>query len=208
MQLYKAIVVDSHRMFADGFCELLKKKVTSFNTVDSCYSISIAKQRMQQKEYDYLFTDVVLNNDESKDFIKYCHKEYPSLIIIAVSGLINSFDIKELLNIGINAYLAKSASSDELQVAVERTSTGEKYISVELAGKLATALYSKNNNNLTKKELEVLRLVAKGLTIAEAAESMHLSQHTIIGHRRNIMLKLGVRSATEIVKYAYENNLY
>jgi len=50
-------------------------------------------------------------------------------------------------------------------------------------------------------------MVAKGLTIAETAGQMHLSPHTVIGHRRNIMHKLGVRSAAEIVKYAYENKL-
>ena len=61
-------------------------------------------------------------------------KNIANLIIIAVSGVTNLFDIKELLNIGIDAYLAKSAGSDELQTAIERTSAGEKYISVELAG--------------------------------------------------------------------------
>jgi DNA-binding NarL/FixJ family response regulator len=206
--MYKALVVDGHRMFTESLCELLKRKIANFSLVESSYSIVSAKQKMEQKEFDYLFTDSNINSNESKDFIEYCRKQYPNLIIIAVSAETNTFDVKELLNIGINAYLAKSAGSDELQMAIERTGIGEKYICAELAGKLASFLYAETNNQLTKKELAVLRLVAKGLTIAEAALQMHLSQHTIVGHRRNIMQKLGVRSATEIVKYAYENNLY
>src|ERR1700753_3714374 len=113
MHLYKAIVVDSHRMFTEGFCELLKQKTTSFNMVESCYSITNAIHRMAQKKYDYLFTDVVFNNNESKVFIEYCHKQYPDIIIIAVSSVTNLFDIKELLSIGIDASLSKSPGSDE-----------------------------------------------------------------------------------------------
>jgi DNA-binding NarL/FixJ family response regulator len=208
MQSYRVIVVDSHRMFNEGLCELLKKKIKTFNLIDSCYSIEAAKQKMLQQQYDFLFTDIAMTDGDPKEFIAYCRQKYSNLTIIAVSSITNCYEIKELLGIGINAYLSKSAGSDELQTAIERTWAGEKYISVELAGRLATAIYVKDNSNLTKKELEVLRLVAKGLTINQAAELMHLSQHTIIGHRRNIMQKLGIRSATGIVKYAYENKLF
>ena len=208
IQSYKVIVVDSHRMFNEGFCELLRKKIKTFSTIDSCYSIEAARLQMQQVQYDFLFTDVIMPDGDVKEFIAYSRKQYNGLTIIAVSSATDCFDIKELLGIGINAYLSKSAGSDELQTAIERTWAGEKYISVELAGRLATAIYVKDSSNLTKKELEVLRLVAKGLTINQAAEVMHLSQHTIIGHRRNIMQKLGIHSATGIVKYAYENKLF
>jgi len=205
---YKVLVVDSHRMFTEGFCELLKKKISAFSLIDSCYSIKIAKQKMEQQEYDYLFLDVMASDSDPKEFVAYCRKQNEGLIIIAISSLSDCFDIRDLLGIGIHAYLSKSAGSHELQTAIERTWAGEKYISVELAARLATSIYVKDNSNLTKKELEVLRLVAKGLSISEAADLMHLSQHTIIGHRRNIMQKLGVHSATAIVKYAYENKLF
>ncbi len=205
---YKVLVVDSHRMFTEGFCELLKKKISAFSLIDSCYSIRTARQKMEHQHYDYLFLDIATSDSDSREFIAECRKQSKSLIIIAISNLSDCFDIREMLGIGINAYLSKSAGSHELQTAVERTWAGEKYISVELAAKLATSIYVKDNSNLTKKEMEVLRLVAKGLSISEAADLMHLSQHTIIGHRRNIMQKLGVHSATAIVKYAYENKLF
>ena len=208
MQLYNVLVADSHKLFTEGFCELLRKKIKNFATINPCYSLDVAKKELNTREYNYLFTDAGIHNNDSKEFITYCRRYHKDIIIIVVATSNDLSEIKVLLSIGINAYLSKSAGSDELQTAIEKTRAGEKYISVEQAGKLAASIYVKNDNNLTKKELEVLRLVAKGLTISEAAELMHLSQHTIIGHRRNIMQKLGVHSATAIVKYAYENNLF
>lgn len=207
MQFYKALVLDNHRMFADGFCELLKKKIKSFTVIDPCYSIEAARNKIELCDYDYFFLDISIRDKESKELMFFCRKKFPKLIIVAVSSLNDAFEIKEILSIGIHGFLSKSAGSEELQTAIARTLAGEKYISVELAGKLVTSIYTKDSGALTKKELQVVRLVAKGLTIIEAANEMHLSQHTIIGHRRNIMQKLGVRSATGIVKYAFENKL-
>lgn len=200
-------MADSHQMFTDGFCELLKKKLANFNVATPCYSTSQAKEKLLREKYDFLFTDIIPHSNESKLFIEHCRRKYKHMLIIAVSGVTNALDVKDFLNSGVDAYLAKSAGSIELQIAIEKAMQGQKYISSELAGKITTALYAKSINRLSNKELEVLRLVAKGLTIIEAAEEMHLSQHTIINHRRSIMQKLGIHSATEMVKYAFENNL-
>jgi DNA-binding NarL/FixJ family response regulator len=203
---YKAIIVDDHRMFAESFGEILKK-ISGFNIIDECYTIEEAQQKMLQQEYDYLFVDLLIPGSDTKEFITECLKLNDRLVIIVVSSVTDPFTIKELFGNGIHAFLSKSAGTNEIKTALEATLLGEKYVSTNLAGKLATAMFAKKNNKLTKKEIEVIRLVAQGLTIAEAAETLHLSTHTIVGHRRNIMQKLGIRSATEIVKYAYENKL-
>jgi DNA-binding NarL/FixJ family response regulator len=206
MEFHKALVVDDHRMFAESFCGLLKNMAV-FSIVDQCNSIEKAEYKMRQEEYGYLFADLLIpGGPDTKEFIKKCHELNESLVIIVVSSVTDLFTIRELLGSGINAFLSKSAGSNEINSALEAIKSGEKYISVELAGKLAVA-NMENKTSLTKKENEVIRLVAQGFTIAESAEKMHLSPHTIIGHRRNIMQKLGIRSATEMVKYAFENKL-
>ena len=206
IESYKAIVVDDHRMFAESFCDLLKK-VAGFDIADPCNSIEKAENKMAQQEYDYLFADLIIPGSDAIAFIKKWRRLNANLIIIVVSSVMDLFTVKELLGNGINAFLSKSAGNNEIKNAMAAIKKGEKYISTELAGKMALAVSIEDKTNLTKKEFEVIRLVAEGLTIAEAAERMHLSPHTIIGHRRNIMQKLGIRSATEMVKYAFENKL-
>ncbi len=207
MKLYNAILVDDHKMFAETFSEYLKKKVTSFNIIHQCNSVAAAKQKMQELQYDFLFVDVTIPGDDTKEFMSYCQTEYPGIIILVVSSTTDLYVIRDLFDIGVNGFLSKAAGTEEIQLAIENTLAGEKYISAGLAGKLATFTYTKSQNILTKKEQEVLLLVAKGLTIAEAADTLFVSQHTIIGHRRSIMQKLNLRSATEMVKYAYDNKM-
>jgi DNA-binding NarL/FixJ family response regulator len=206
MKSYKAIVVDDHRMFAESFCDLLKK-MADFGIVDQCNTIEKAQQKMLVQEYDYLFSDLLMPGSDAMDFIKKCRKLNENLIIIVISSTMDLSTIKELFGAGINSFLSKAAGTNEVKTAIDAARIGEKYISTELAGKMAVAVSTEKQTNLTKKEIEVLRLVAKGLTIAEAADKLFLSPHTIVGHRRNIMQKLGIRSATEMVKYAFENNL-
>lgn len=207
MKLYNAILVDDHKMFAETFSEFLRKKVSTFNIIHQCNSVTVAKEKMRQLDYDFLFVDVAIPGDDTKEFMLYCQSNYPGIIIIVVSSTTDPYTIRDLFDSGINAFLSKAAGTEEIQIAVERTVAGEKYVSAALATSLATFTYAKTQHNLTKKELEVLLLVAKGLTIAEAADTLFVSQHTIIGHRRSIMQKLGVRSATEMVKYAYDHKL-
>jgi DNA-binding NarL/FixJ family response regulator len=206
IQSYKALVVDDHKMFAETLRDFLKK-MGQFSVVDECSSIEDAGQKMLQHTYDYLFTALIIPGSDVQEFIENSSKFNTGLNIIVVSSVTDPFVIKELFGKGIHAFLSKSASTNEIKAALEAISSGEKYISTNLVGKLATAMYIIDHNNLTPKEIEVIRLVAKGLTIVEAAQVMQLSSHTIVGHRRNIMQKLGIRSATEIVKYAFENKL-
>ena len=175
--------------------------------IDQCYSLEEANRKLLFDKYDYFFIDIMIPGGNVKEYIEGFLKLNKETIVIAISSVSDPFLIKEFFGFGIHAFISKSAGSHEIQLALESTSSGGKYISANLAGKLATAIYIRDSNNLTKKEMEILRMVAKGLTIAETAGQMHLSPHTVIGHRRNIMHKLGVRSAAEIVKYAYENKL-
>jgi len=162
---------------------------------------------MLYEKYDYFFADLLILGSDTTKFIDECSHINSNMIIIVVSAVTDPYIIKELLANNIHAFLSKSAGINEIKTAIEAISLGEKYVSTNLAGKLATHMFAKSNEKLTKKEIEVLRLVAQGFTIIEAAKTLHLSTHTIVAHRRNIMQKLGIRSATEMVKYAFENKL-
>lgn len=204
--LLSAMVVDDHRLFAESFTEVLKR-LNTFHQTEICFNIDSARKKLEQSHFNYLFIDLMMPGNDTTAFISECNKLYENLIIIAVSSTTDPFIIKDLFNKGLDAFLSKLSGSYEIQAAIEATWSGEKYLSPNISGKIISADKANSHKNLTKKEIEVVLLVAKGHTIAETAAIMHLSVHTVIGHRRNIMQKLGLRSAIEVVKYAYENKL-
>lgn len=206
MPSFNALVLDDHKMFVESFAELLKK-VASFASVDLAYTVSSAKELLQKKKYDYLFMDLMIPGDDPSLFIAYCRAQFSQINIIVISSTSDPVLIKRLLGLGIDAFVSKTTGSEELKTAIERTWAGEKYISTDMSTRLASVSFIESKVHLTKKELEVMRNVAQGYTIAEMAKLMHLSPHTVISHRRAIMQKLGLRSATEIVRYAYENKI-
>ena len=206
MQTKNVLIADYQRLFADSLREFLKNHF-HFNQVEVCYSFTEAKEKMHQTGYHILFMEPFIPGFNTQEYLRQFLQLNPDLAIVSVSSNKDAFFIQQLFGAGIQGYISKSAGSREIGEALKAVETGEKFISSDLTGNLATAISVKSSKNLTDKELEILRLVANGLTIAEAAGEMNLSPHTIIGHRRNIMHKIGVRSATEMTKYAFENKL-
>jgi DNA-binding NarL/FixJ family response regulator len=206
MMPLSAIIVDDHQMVSEGF-KVLLRKMGKFGYVTSFYSVSDARQEMLQNKYDYLFSDLLMPGFDIKEFIGFARETFPDLIIIIISSGTDISVVRELFKTGVNAYLSKSVGALELKNAIEKIDEGEKYISTDIASKLVNSVFEKEKAKLSKREVEILKYVADGKSITETAAIMHLSHHTIIAHRRNIMEKLGLHSAPEMVKYAYENNL-
>lgn len=206
LPFFKALLIDDHILFAQSLAELIRAMAPA-SDINYMTSVEKIREELKANEYQFLLIDLLIPGVDTKEFISYCVKKYPTLIIIVISSVIDISKIKECFSIGIGAYLTKAISSYELKLALEKTYRGEKYISSDLSGRLASSFFSVEQNNLTTKELEVLRLVAAGNTVNQIAATLHSSPFTIMAHRRKIMKKLDLHSAAELVKYAFENNL-
>lgn len=203
---FKALLLDDHVIFSQGLAELIRKmspesEVIHFNSVET------AKASLLKEEYQFLLSDIVIPGSNTLEFITYCKKKFPNLTIIILSSITDMTTIKEFFSLGISGYLSKAVNNYELKIALEKTYQGEKYVSADLSGRLASSFFVAEKNSLTKKEIEIIRMVAAGHTVDAASKLLHLSPYTILAHRRNIMKKLDLHSAAELVKYAFENNL-
>jgi two-component system nitrate/nitrite response regulator NarL len=202
----KIMLVDDHAILSIGMLELLKRLMPG-SEVNYFSSTAKAAVALKADEYRYLITDLVMPGEDVREFILSSRKTYPQLIIMILSSLSDVNLLRDYLAKGIDGYLSKSINEHELKQAFEATFSGKKYISSDLNSKLATSLYSIENTVLTKKELEVLRLVAAGYNVKKIADQLFVSPVTVMTHRRSILSKLGLHSAAELVKYAYDNNL-
>jgi len=123
----------------------------------------------------------------------------------------NATDVPKILNLGINNYVLKSCSDKELIEGVSAALQNKKYFSPEILDILIDQR-SKNvsqseQGKLTTSEVEIVKLIAQGLTTKEIADKRNLSFHTIITHRKNIFRKLAINSTSELMMYAMRNGL-
>jgi DNA-binding NarL/FixJ family response regulator len=141
----------------------------------------------------------------------------PSVRVLVLSASGEHADVLEAVKAGATGYLVKSASSEELLVAVARTALGEAVFTPGLAG-LVLGEYRRLSvapvvgpgpaaPRLTERETEVLRLVAKGLSYKDIAERLVLSHRTVQNHVQNTLNKLQLHNRVELVRYAIEQGL-
>ncbi|MGE9313225.1 LuxR C-terminal-related transcriptional regulator [Niabella sp. CJ426] len=201
------LLLDDHAMVAEGFKELLVKILPKHSTIQIFVSIEKAMLSLEQQKYHFLMVDLLMPGQNAKNFISYCRGKYPHLIILVLSTVIDVHNIKNCLALGANGYISKAVTHHEIKFALENTYKGNRFVSSDLSSNLATSLLAENTSRLTPKELEILCLIAKGHKTSVMAEMLHVSPLTIMTHKRNLLQKLNLHSATELVKYAYDNSL-
>ncbi|MCW2778953.1 MAG: putative two-component system response regulator [Frankiales bacterium] len=135
----------------------------------------------------------------------------PEVRVLVLSASGEQADVLEAVKAGATGYLVKSASTAELVDAVRRTAAGESVLSPGLAGLLLGEFRRTADDDgapqLTARETEVLRLVAKGLTARQAAERLGLSHRTVENHVQNTLGKLQLHNRAQLVRYAVERGL-
>ncbi|KAA0993506.1 LuxR C-terminal-related transcriptional regulator [Dyadobacter aurulentus] len=201
------LLIDDHVLVAEGLRELLLRMLPPGSRADVFSSVEPAKEALLKCRYDYIFTDLNMPGQDVLGFITFCRKSHKDMIILVISSMMDSANIKACFTAGANGYLSKAIDPREIKLALEYTQIGRKYVSSDLIGRLADNVFNGNNTALTNKELEVLRLIAAGKRTKDVADLLFVSPITIMTHKRNIMKKLNLHSATELVKYVYENNL-
>ncbi len=200
------MIVDEHEIFCLGLKEIFRITAPD-NYVSWFTSVEKAKAELKNKNYQFLLFDILIADTDVKVFTKFCKANYPNLLLIIVSSVVDVNVMKECLNAGVDGFVSKAVTCSELKLMLETVYKGEKYISTELSNRVTINFLYSEKRNLTGKELDIIRLIATGDTVNLIAQKMHLSPYTIMSHRRNIMKKLNLHSAVELVKYAFKNNL-
>lgn len=136
---------------------------------------------------------------------------FPDLKVLIISNSISKTELLELNSAGINDIILKTVNKEELFEAIESTLKGKKYYSNELLDLLFEVSEKKYPSDepvqLTVSEIEIVRLIADGLTTKEIAVRKFISFHTVISHRKNIFRKLGVTSISELIMYSIKAGL-
>jgi two-component system response regulator NreC len=129
----------------------------------------------------------------------------PAIVVLTMQD--ETAFAREALQAGVLGYILKEAASEELVKAVRMAAEGRTYLQPELGARLAAEPDAATPDDLSERELEVLRLIALGHTNNEIAEQLYLSVRTVESHRAHIQQKLGMTTRSELVRYAIERGL-
>ncbi|SHH53956.1 two component transcriptional regulator, LuxR family [Chryseolinea serpens] len=193
-------IVDDHYMVIEGIRSLLQpeKKIEWMGhamTAASCLAF------LQQEQPDVILMDVNLPDKSGIELCREVKEKYPRISIIGLSSFNQQSFIQKMLEHGASGYVLKNATREEIIEAIEAVTEGRKFLSYE-----AAMTVKKNEDSkmpiLTRREKEVLTLIAEGLTNHEVADKLFISTTTVDTHRKNLLEKFGVNNTAVLIRLA------
>lgn len=207
------IIVDDHQMFLDGLVSVLNAE-TDYNVVFTAADGQAAVDYLganPEASIDLVITDVNMpgvNGVQLNDHLKQRSGDTKTL---AVSMRQDGATIHALAEGGVDGYVPKDAEKEELLRAIRTVLRGERYFSEAVKRTYSESIFGSKGPapeaRLTKRERDVLRLIAGERTTQEIADELFLSKHTVEGYRKNLIAKLGVRNVAGLVKEAIRRGL-
>jgi two-component system, NarL family, response regulator LiaR len=161
----------------------------------------------EQYQPDIVLMDVVMPVMDGIAATKVLHERYPAIKVLVLSSFQDHESVYAMLRNGAVGYLIKSSLAQDLAETIRATFQGKMVFSSEVGTQLVSAPQPTVNFNLTNRELEVLVLLAEGLTNQQSAQKLSISQSTLKFHMANIFEKLGVQTRSEALVLAAKNNL-
>jgi DNA-binding NarL/FixJ family response regulator len=209
--MIKILIIDDHPLIAGGI-EMMLKDVGYLSIQATANTGAAAMQFLETNEPEIILLDISLPDING---MQLCEKIREKNKFSKIIGLTSSNDasiITQFLRNGANGYLLKNMERSELLEAIDEVMNGKVFLSkaanekvLEQFASISTAL--NNLPALTRREKEILQLLADGLNGPAIAEKLFLSHFTVETHRKNLMQKMNVNSTTQLLKMAKEKKL-
>lgn len=201
-------MIEDHQVVAEGISSMLNELDYIENVTHVSDGGSGLKFLEENPETDIVLLDINLPDGNGIEFCSSIKQQFPKVGIIALSTYHQAGIINKMLENGADSYLLKNTSSEELIEAIEKVSSGKKYLTPEIKEILNnTSSTNSKTPVLTKREKEVLVLIAEGLTNQEIADKLFISQLTVISHRKSLLEKTESKNTAQLIKYCFEFGL-
>lgn len=196
------LLIDDHAMVIEGMKAILQliPSVVVKATANNAFE---AMDALKQHEIELCFLDINLPDISGIELCLKIKKEFPKIHIIGLSTFSQRSYISQMMQNGASGYLLKSATKEEIEEAISTVLSGRLFfnISANETGSDTDAPL------LTRREKEILVLIAEGLTNNEIATKLFVSPHTVDSHRKNLFTKFDVNNAALLIKKASQMNL-
>jgi DNA-binding NarL/FixJ family response regulator len=199
-------IIDDHQMIIEGIHSLLMSEkdiewMGSAKLPDELLNI------LKTRQPDVLLMDINLPQKSGLDLCLEVKESYPGIQIIGLSTSFQASVIRKMKENGASGYLLKDASKKEIVTAIHAVNEGREYVSFSVAEVLKQKTPTDKLPVLTKREKEVLELIADGMTNQEIADKLFLNCTTVDSHRKNMLTKFNAKNTAALVKIAVSNHL-
>lgn len=206
-ELIKVFIIEDENLVRDTLAQSLEL-VDNINVVGTSENISSSIGDIKATKPDVLIVDVRLKNENGIEASKNVLKVMPAVKIIILSGYFNDSLAANALAAGASAFLSKSIAISHLVAAIFHVMVHNSFYAPQLPDEVLEDIMVKNKTSkrlcaLSKREKEVLQLIAKEYSTKDIATMLGISEKTVRNHKSNIMAKLGITSHVGLIKYAY-----
>jgi len=210
----RIVLADDHELFRQGLRALLSTQ-NEFTIVGQTRCNDEALSEVLNLRPDILVTDIAASGDRGPMLIDQLKRRLPALRIVVLTLAASQETLRQMLTKGVEGFLLKDTSLSELLAALRCVAEGRRYLSPNVSGSLVDSWLSSAGarredsplSALTARERSILQLIAEGGSNRSVAEHLSVSMKTVEKHRANLMRKLGLRNAGELLMVAVETGL-
>jgi DNA-binding NarL/FixJ family response regulator len=207
----KLAIVDDHVLIVQGLKHLLQQHpdVIIANTYTTGQALL---EGLMQQQPDVLLMDIQLPDKSGNELVRILNKQYPQIRIIALTSMDTIFHIKDMMQHGCLGYVTKQAGQDVLIEAIRKVYQGEEFLEESIKARWIQSMIKSDKENsktipLSRREKEILKLIASEHTNHEIADKLFLSQRTVESHRYSLLQKLNVKNTAGLVRMAVQMGL-
>lgn len=203
MDTIKVLIVDDHQMFSESLSEILNSE-PDIEVIDRATSAAQAESIVDREAVDVVLMDFKLPDKDGSAATASIKERHPDVSVVLITGYPDENILISAMESGASGFISKNQAASEAVSALKKAHDGESVIDPATLSKLLSKLRRVDGPSpvLTRREIEVLKLLAEGMSTREVAGKLHLSIHTVRKHVSNIATKLKAHSKLEAVSKA------
>jgi DNA-binding NarL/FixJ family response regulator len=218
MKKIRLLVVEDNRFLREGLTAMIREQ-PDLKVIAAFGDCTKALQSLSNSKPNVMLLDLGLRNQNSLQVVKTVRKNFPNVGIVIMDLIPLESDVLDFVKAGVSGFILKDATTDDFLKTIRSVASGDKVLPQHLTESLFSQIveYAIQNSNpskliesvrMTKRERQVIELVADGLTNKEIAQNLHLSTYTVKSHIHNILEKLALHTRVQIANYAHASDSY
>ena len=205
--MIRLILVDDHAIVRESLRAVLERE-PDIEVVGEAGDGVAALERVRELSPDLVLTDITMPGFDGIELARRIASEHPEVKVLALSTHLDRRFVVQMLEAGALGYVNKAAGRDEVLQGIRAVAAGNRYLCQECAAMLVKSPADNGTQaKLGRREIEVLKMIARGETSTAIAESLYIAPGTVEVHRRNIMRKLDLHKIAELTQYAIREGL-
>jgi DNA-binding NarL/FixJ family response regulator len=204
------LVVDDHLVVREGLKRILDE-CEDFVVAAEASTVNEALTWLRKQHFDLVLLDISLPEKTGLELLKAIKKDLPRLPVLILSAYREDHYAVRAMKEGADGYLNKESAPESLIAAVRKVASGGKYLTPALAERILLEISMRDDapvhESLSERELEVMKMIARGQSLKRVGEHLHISPKTVTTYRARIIQKTGLVSNAALTRYVLENNL-